>query len=136
MIREQRLDPAVHYLEIRGPQPVEELGRRFDAALADGVRWLIVDLERAELAPEAETPLATVGCELRDRRGELILVSSAPEVSEAVARYEAAMRPAVASTVDQAITILKMLRPKSVLQAPRKWVTPLSLPRVEPPATA
>ena len=88
MIREQRLDPVVHYLEVRGAQPVEELGARFAAALDDGVRWLIVDLQRAELDPAAEGPLAALGCELRDREGELILVSSAPQVADAVARYE------------------------------------------------
>ena len=130
MIREQRLDPVVHYLEVRGP--VDDLAGRIDAALADGVRWLIVDLERAQGLSAAEAPLAAAGCELRDRNGELILVSSAPQVADAVARYEQAMRPAVAASVDQALTILKLLRPKTAIQAPRKWVTPLSLPRVDP----
>ena len=117
MIREQRLDPVVHYLEIRGAQPVEELGARFAAALDDGVRWLIVDLERAELDPAAEAPLAALGCELRDRDGELILISSAPMVADAVARYEPTMRPAVAASVEQALTILKLLRPKTAIHA-------------------
>jgi hypothetical protein len=57
-------------------------------------------------------------------------------VADAVARYEPTMRPAVAASVDRALTILKLLRPKSDVQPPRKWITPLSLPRVEPPATA
>jgi hypothetical protein len=130
MIREQRLDPVVHYLEVRGP--VDDLAGRIDAALADGVRWLIVDLEHAQGLSAAEAPLAAAGCELRDRNGELILVSSAPAVADAVARYEQATRPAVAASVDQALTILKLLRPKTAIQAPRKWVTPLSLPRVDP----
>ena len=132
MIREQRLDPVVHYLEVRGAQPAPELTARLDAALADGVRWLIIDLERAQIDPAAEQPLATVGCQLRERNGELILISSAPAVADAVARYEQAMRPAVAASVDQALTILKLLRPKTAIQAPRKWVTPLSLPRIDP----
>ena len=136
VIREQRLDPVVHYLEVRGAQPLEELAARLDAALADGVRWLMVDLERADLDPAAEGPLATVCGELRDRSGELILISSAPEVADAVAHYEPSMRPAVATSADQALTILKLLRPKTAIQPPRKWVTPLSLPRIEPPATA
>ena len=130
MIREQRLDPVVHYLEVRGP--ADDLAGRINAALADGVRWLIVDLERAQGLSAAEAPLAAAGCELRDRNGELILVSSAPQVADAVARYEQAMRPAVAASVDQALTILKLLRPKTAIQAPRKWVTPLSLPRIDP----
>jgi hypothetical protein len=82
MNREQRLDPVVHFLEVRGP--ADELANRLDAALADGVR------------------------------------------------YEQAMRPALAASVEQALTILKLLRPKTVVQAPRKWVTPLSLPRIDP----
>ena len=96
----------------------------------------MVDLERADLDPAAEGPLATVCGELRGRSGELILISSAPEVADAVALYEPSMRPAVATSVDQALTILKLLRPKTEIQPPRKWVTPLSLPRIEPPATA
>jgi hypothetical protein len=118
VIREERLDPVVHYLEVRGAQPVEELAARFAAALDDGVRWLMVDLERAELDPAAEAPLATLSCELRDREGELILISSAPQVADAVARYEPTTRPAVAASVDQALTILKLLRPKTAIERP------------------
>jgi hypothetical protein len=130
MIREQRLDPVVHYLEVRGP--ADELAGRLDAALADGVRWLIVDLERAQIDPAVEAPLAAAACDLRDCKGELILVSSAPEVAERVGSYEQATRPALAASVDQALTILKLLRPKTAVQAPRKWITPLSLPRIDP----
>jgi hypothetical protein len=136
MIREERLDPVVHYLEVRGELPVEEISGRIDAALAGGVRWLILDLQRAQLDARIEAPLAAVGNALRERDGELILVSSAPAVADRVAAYEPASRPALAATVDQALTILKLLRPKTALKPPRKWVTPLSLPRVEPPATA
>ena len=115
MIREQRLDPVVHYLEIRGAQPVEELGTRFAAALDDGVRWLLVDLEQAEPNSALEEPLAALACDLRDRDGELILISSAPMVADAVARYERTMRPAVAASLEQALTILKLLRPKTAI---------------------
>jgi len=134
MIREQRLDPVVHYLEVRGE--LEDLAGRIDAALADGVRWLIVDLQRAQLDRRVEAPLAAAGNELRERNGELILVSTASAVADRVAAYDQASRPALAASVEQALTILKLLRPKTVVQAPRKWVTPLSLPRIEPPATA
>ena len=46
-VREQRLDDVVHQLDLRGTldgTTVGELARRVDAALAGGVRWLIVDL--------------------------------------------------------------------------------------------
>ena len=89
-------------------------------------------IREQRLDPAAEGPLAALGCELRDRKGELILVSSAPQVADIVARYERTMRPAVAASVDQALTILKLLRPKTAVQAPRKWITPLSLPRIDP----
>ena len=135
-IHEQRLDDVVHYLDVRGTPAVNELRQRIDAALADGVRWLIVDIERATLGPDAEPPLAAAGCELRERRGELILISPATDVAARVAQYEQAMRPALAASVDQALMILKMLRPKTAIQRPRKRITSITLPAIEPPATA
>jgi len=135
-IREQRLDDLVHYLDVRGTPPAHDLGRMIDAALADGVRWLIVDIERAALGPDAEPPLAAAGCELRERRGELILISPATEVATRVAAYEQAVRPALAASVDQALMILKMLRPTATIERPRKRITSITLPAIEPPATA
>jgi hypothetical protein len=117
VIREQRLDPVVHYLEVEGSQDVPELEARFGEALADGVRWLIVDLERAQLGRALEPPLAAVDHSLRDRGGELILVSSSPAVADRVAAYEQARRPALAASLDQALTILRLLRPKTALQS-------------------
>jgi hypothetical protein len=114
VIREQRLDPVVHLLEVEGT--VEDLETRLGAALEDGVRWLIVDLERARLNSAVEAPLAAAGNELRERDGELILVSSATAVADRVAAYEQTSRPALAATLDQALTILKLLRPKTTLQ--------------------
>ncbi|HEX5780967.1 MAG TPA: hypothetical protein VFX80_03555 [Solirubrobacteraceae bacterium] len=116
MIREQRLDPVVHYLEVEGAEVISELEKRMDAALSDGVRWLIVDLEHAQLGRALEAPLAAIDRSLRERGGELILVSTAPAVADAVARYEQAARPAVAASLDQALTILKLLRPKTAVQ--------------------
>jgi hypothetical protein len=134
VIREQRLDDVLHHLELRGAPAASELGRRIDSALASGVRWLMVDVERATAVPEAV--LVATAHELRTRRGELILVSPSAAVVDGLAHYEISERPAVATNVDQALMILKMLRPKTEIRRPRKRITSLTLPRVEPPATA
>jgi hypothetical protein len=133
-IREQRLDDVLHHLELRGAPAASELGRRVDAALASGVRWLMVDVERATAVPESV--LVATARELRSRRGELILVSPPASVVDALSQYEISERPAVAANVDQALMILKMLRPKTEIRRPRKRITSLTLPRIEPPATA
>ena len=58
-------------------------------------------------------------------------------MAERLAAYHAAHQPAQAATVDQAIMILKMLRPKTAVQRPsqraKQRITSLTLPRVEPP---
>jgi hypothetical protein len=133
-IREQRLDDVLHHLDVKGAPGVGELGRRIDAALASGVRWLMIDLERATVVPDSVL-VATVR-ELRGRRGELILVSPPADVVDRLAGYGVGDRPAVAANVDQALLILKMLRPKTEIRRPRKRITSLTLPRIEPPATA
>ena len=62
-IREQRLDDVVHQLDARGTldaATLPELARRVDAALAGGVRWLIVDIaEAVSVADEAIAALVT-----------------------------------------------------------------------------
>jgi hypothetical protein len=135
-VHAQRLDDVVHYLEVRGEPAAGELERSIDRSLDAGARWLIVDLDRATLPAVPEAPLAVAGCELRERRGELILVSASPVVAESVARYEIANRPAVAASLDQALMILKLLRPKTAIRRPRRRITSMSLPAIEPPATA
>ena len=129
-IREQRLDDVLHHLEIRGVATPAELRRRIDAALGSGVRWLMVDLERASAVPASV--LVTAAAALRARRGELILIAAPVGTLD---EYPAAERPAVAANVDQALMILKMLRPKTEIRRPRKRITSLTLPRIEPPAT-
>jgi anti-anti-sigma regulatory factor len=143
-IREQRLDDVVHHLEVRGTLSAEttpELARRVDAALAAGVRWLIADLtDASEVAGGALDALVTAARELRSRNGELIVAGAPAEVAERLAAYEVAHRPAMAATVDQAVMILKMLRPKTDIRRPtqraKQRITSLTLPRIEPPATA
>ena len=80
-VREQRLDTVVHQLEVRGTldeATVGELARRVDAALAGGVRWLIVDLAGAvTVAEQALGALVTAARELRSRKGELIVAGAA-----------------------------------------------------------
>jgi len=67
------------------------------------------------------------------RRGEVIVTGATPEVTTRFTAFDQAARPAMASSVDQAIIILKMLRPKTKLGGrARQRVTSLSLPRIEP----
>ena len=139
-VREQRLDDVVHQLDVRGTldaATVGELARRIDAALAAGVRWLIVDIaEAVTVADEAIAALVTAARELRSRKGELILAGAAPDVAQRLAAIEVAHRPAQAASVDQAIMILKMLRPKTGANRPqpraKQRITSLTLPRIEP----
>jgi hypothetical protein len=133
-IREQRLDDVLHHLELRGAPAASELGCRIDAALASGVRWLMLDVERAWAVPDAL--LVATARVLRARRGDLILVAAGEELRDRLAAHAPADRPALAANVDQALMILKMLRPKTEIRRPRKRITSLTLPRIEPPATA
>jgi anti-anti-sigma factor len=139
-VREQRLDDAVHQLEVRGTLDAETVGALaapIDAALAGGVRWLIVDIADASpVADEAIAALVKAARELRSRKGELILAGAAPAVAQRLAAIEVHHRPAQAASVDQAIMILKMLRPKTGMSPaqPRakQRITSLTLPRIEP----
>ena len=70
--------------------------------------------------------------ELRSRRGELILAGAAPDVGARINAFEVPARPALAANVDQAIMILKMLRPKTAVSRPKQRITSLTLPRIEP----
>jgi anti-anti-sigma regulatory factor len=140
VVREQRLDDVVHQLDVRGTldaRTLGELARRIDAALAAGVRWLIVDIAgTVEVAGEAVDALVAAGRELRARKGELIVAGAHGDAARRLAALEVAHRPAQAATVDQAIMILKMLRPKTDIRRPqpraRQKITSLTLPRIEP----
>jgi anti-anti-sigma regulatory factor len=140
VVREQRLDDVVHQLDVRGTldgSTLGELCRRIDAALAGGVRWLIVDVaDTVAVADEALQALVTAARELRARKGELIVAGAKGSAAERLAAFEVAHRPAQAANVDQAIMILKMLRPKTGIQSgqPRakQRITSLTLPRIEP----
>jgi anti-anti-sigma regulatory factor len=140
VVREQRLDPVVHQLELRGTldaATVGQLARPVDAALAAGVRWLIIDLaEAVAVADAAIEALVTAGRELRSRKGELIVAGARSGVAERLAAVPVAHRPAQAADADQAIMILKMLRPKTDIARPapraKQRITSLTLPRIEP----
>jgi anti-anti-sigma regulatory factor len=139
-VTDQRLDDVVHELGVRGTldaTTMGELTRRIDAALAAGVRWLIVDIaEATTVADAALDALVAAARELRSRKGELILAAAQGDVTERLAQLEVAHRPAQAANVDQAIMILKMLRPKTGIRhsPPRakQRITSLTLPRIEP----
>jgi hypothetical protein len=135
-VHAQRLDDVVHYVEVRGTPAGGELERTVGDALAAGARWLIVDVERAALTPATEAPLANAGQALRGRNGELILVSTATAVADRISTYDVANRPALAANVDQALMILQLLRPSTQIRRPRKRITSLTLPAIEPPAPA
>jgi anti-anti-sigma regulatory factor len=143
-VREQRLDDVVHQMDLKGSVAdanAPELERRIDAALAGGVRWLIVDLGDAHPVGDAALrALSTAVTELRSRRGELILAGAPPDVGPRLNEYEVARRPALAANVDQAIMILKMLRPKTAVDRPtpraKQRISSLTLPRIEPRGSA
>ena len=81
--------------------------------------------------------LVNVARELRMRRGEMIVAGSPDDVAARLGAWEVAHRPALAANVDQAVMILKMLRPKTAVkrqvQRAKQRITSLTLPRVEPP---
>jgi anti-anti-sigma regulatory factor len=139
-IREHRLDDVVHQIEVKGTLSAEttpELSRRIDGALLAGVRWLIADIAGAgDVSDETLTALVRTAVELRSRRGELILAGAPPDVGARIAAYEVPQRPALAANVDQAIMILKMLRPKTAVARPtpraKQRISSLTLPRIEP----
>jgi anti-anti-sigma regulatory factor len=139
-IREHRLDDVVLQLDISGSLAAENVGevaRRIDAALAAGVRWLIVDISGADPVEDPMlAALVATAQELRSRRGELIVAGASAPVAERLGRYDVSHRPALAANVDQAIMILKMLRPKTTVQRAepraRQKITSLTLPRIEP----
>lgn len=141
-VREQRLDDVVHQMEVVGTislENVAEVARRIDAALSSGVRWLIFDLGSAtEVADPMLAALVATARELRTRRGELIIAGPAPDVAQRLGAYDVSVRPALASNVDQAIMILKMMRPKTKVDGPsagqraRQRITSMTLPRIEP----
>jgi len=97
------------------------------------VRWLIVDISEAvSVADPALDALVAAARELRARKGELILAGAREDVTARLARLEIVHRPAQAANVDQAIMILKMLRPKTAIRRPKQRITSLTLPRIEP----
>ena len=114
-----------------------ELGRRVESALAGGVRWLILDVAEAiDVSDRVLEGLVSAAGALRARRGELIVAGASRSVAERLAAYDVAHRPAVAASVDQAVMILKMLRPKTDIQRPaqraKQRISSLTLPRIEP----
>jgi anti-anti-sigma regulatory factor len=142
--REHRLDDVVHQIDVSGTLDSgtsPELGRRIEAALVGGVRWLILDVsEAAEVSDGVLAALVEAAAALRARKGELIVAGAAPAVAQRLAGYDVAHRPAVAANVDQAVMILKMLRPKTDIRRPparaKQRISSLTLPRIEPPAPA
>jgi hypothetical protein len=101
------------------------------------VRWLILDLaEAVDVSDSVLEGLVSAAGALRARRGELIVAGASRLAAERLARYDVAHRPAVAASVDQAVMILKMLRPKTDIRRPpdkaKQRISSLTLPRIEP----
>ncbi len=135
---EHRLDDVVHQIDVQGTlSESAELGRRIDAALGGGVRWLILDLSEAiGVSDPVLAALVQAAGALRARKGELIVAGATQSVAQRLAAYDVAHRPAVAANVDQAVMILKMLRPKTDIRRPpqraKQRISSLTLPRIEP----
>jgi anti-anti-sigma regulatory factor len=131
---EHRLDDVVHQIDVTGTlEGTGELSRRIEAALAAGVRWLILDLGAAVSVSDLVLEgLVDAAGALRARKGELIVAGASRHVAQRLASYDVAHRPAVAANVDQAVMILKMLRPKTDITRAKKHITTLTLPRIEP----
>ena len=132
--KEHRLDDVVHQIDVVGAlESTGELSRRIEAALESGVRWLILDLSEAvgitDLVLEG---LVEAAGALRARKGELIVAGVQRHIAQRLAAYDVAHRPAVAANVDQAVMILKMLRPKTDIRRAKQRVTSLTFPRIEP----
>jgi anti-anti-sigma regulatory factor len=134
--REHRLDDVVHQIDVSGTLgdgASAELGRRIEAALGGGVRWLILDVAGAtEVSDGVLGSLVQAAGALRARKGELIVAGAAAPVAQRLAAYDVAHRPAVAANVDQAVMILKMLRPKTDIRRAKQRISSLTLPRIEP----
>jgi len=142
--REHRLDDVVHQIDVNGTlndASSPELGRRVEAILNDGVRWLILDLSAAQEVSDAVlAAIVNAAAALRTRKGELIVAGAIAPVAQRLAAYDVAHRPAMAANVDQAVMILKMLRPKTDIRRPqqraKQRISSLTLPRIEPPSPA
>ena len=132
--KEHRLDDVVHQIDVAGAlEDTGELSRRIEDALAGGVRWLILDLsEAATVSDTVLEGLVDAAGALRARKGELIVAGAQRHVAQRLAAYDVAHRPAVAANVDQAVMILKMLRPKTDIRRAKQRITSLTLPRIEP----
>lgn len=131
---EHRLDDVVHQIDVTGAlEDISELSRRIEAALAGGVRWLILDLSEAAVVSDSVLEgLVDAAGALRARKGELIVAGAQRHIAQRLAAYDVAHRPAVAANVDQAVMILKMLRPKTDIRRAKQRITSLQLPRIEP----
>jgi anti-anti-sigma regulatory factor len=132
--KEHRLDDVVHQIDVAGVlEDTGELSRRIEAALAAGVRWLILDLSAAANVSDLVLEgLVDAAGALRARKGELIVAGAQRHVAQRLGAYDVAHRPAVAANVDQAVMILKMLRPKTDIRRAKQRITSLTLPRIEP----
>ena len=138
VFREHRLDDVVHQIDVSGAlNESGQLRRRVESALDGGVRWLILDLaESREVSDTVLAGLVRAAGALRARKGELIVAGATQSVAQRLGAYDVAHRPAVAANVDQAVMILKMLRPKTdIRRAPQRAkqrISSLTLPRIEP----
>ena len=132
--KEHRLDDVVHQIDVAGAlEDTGELSRRIEDALAGGVRWLILDLsEAATVSDNVLEGLVDAAGALRARKGELIVAGAQRHVAQRLAAYDVAHRPAMAANVDQAVMILKMLRPKTDIRRAKQRITSLTLLRIEP----
>ena len=136
--REQPLGDAVRRLELRGTvgaATAPELTRRAEAALEEGVRWLIADL--TDVVEVDETGLAALlaaARALRSGQGELIVAGAARDLAARLAAVAVAQRPVLAATVDEVLVALKLLGPRTEPRPPGQPLIAAVLPRLLPPS--
>src|SRR4051812_21184842 len=112
--REHRLDDVVHQIDVSGTlddASSPELGRRIEAALNGGVRWLILDISGApDVTAGVLASIVNAAAALRTRKGELIVAGALPPVAQRLAAHDRAPPPPGGADGGPALVVLQKPR--------------------------
>jgi hypothetical protein len=129
-VRQERLDPLVHHVEVRGGLSAEALGAlagQLEALAGTGVRWLVLDLgARADVPAAAVPALRAASRAMHAQGGELVVVGAAP--GAAVRLSEAGL--VQLASLDEVLMLLKS--PPESRSRGRQPPGALDLPRLDP----